>query len=123
MAIKWPNVSVFPNEIIKKQVGMLVNQKLIELEDENNSLCLQIQHVGKCLEKERKNKIKYLEMYKKLNTCMQDIDEKMRKVYEELEEQKKVNVQLVDLMKVNLQLIDLMKGDDSGVKRAPDAAM
>lgn len=113
MAIKWPNVSVFPNEIIKKQVGMLVNQKLMELGDENNSLCLQIQHVGKCLEKERKNKIKHLEMYKKFNTCMQDLDEKMRKVYEKLEEQKKVN----------LQLIDLMKGDHSGVNRAPDAAI
>lgn len=103
-------MSVFPGEIIKNQVDVLVNQRMTELEAENQILSFQIDQLGKRLKNERKDRIKYQNLLVESNTCIQDIDQRMRKVCEEVEEQKKAN----------LHLIDLMRGDHCGVSRLAD---
>lgn len=113
MALKLLRLSAFPSGIIKNQVDVLVNQGIIDLQEENSILSIQIDLLGACLKRERKNRIKYQKLLKESNACTQDLEERMKKVCKEVEEQKKVN----------LRLIDLMKGDHSGVNRAPDPAM
>lgn len=110
MASKRLDVSVFPSEIIKKQVDVLVKQRMTELQAENQILSSQIDQLGKRLKKERKDRIKYQKLLVESNTCIQDIDQRMRRVCEEVEEQKKAN----------LHLIDLMRGDHCGVSRLAD---
>lgn len=101
---------VFPSEIIKNQVDVLVNQRMAELEAENQILSSQIDQLGKRLRHERTDRIKYQKLLVESNTYIQDIDQRMRRVCEEVEEQKMAN----------LHLIDLMRGDHCGVSRLAD---
>lgn len=107
MESKRLEVLVFPGEVIKNQVGLLVTQRMAELEAENQILSSQIDQLEKQLKIERKDRIKYQEVLVESNTCIQDIDQSMRRVCEEVEEQKKAN----------LHLIDLMRGDHGGVSK------
>lgn len=104
------DVSVFPSEIIRKQVDMLVKQRMTELEADNQILSSQIKQLGKRLKNERKDRLEYQKLLAESNSCIQDLDQRMRRVCEEVEEQKKAN----------LRLIDLMRGDHSGVSRRAD---
>lgn len=100
-------MSVFPCEVIENQVDVLVNQRTAELEAENQILSVQIDQLEKRLKIERKDRIKYQKLLVESNTCIQDIDQRMRRVCEEVEEQKMAN----------LHLIDLMRGDHGGVSK------
>lgn len=106
-ASKRLDLSLFPGEIIKNQVNVLVNQRMMALEAENQILSSQIDQLGKQLKNERKDRIKYQNLLVESNACIQDIDQRMRRVCEEVEEQKKAN----------LHLIDLMRGDHCGISR------
>lgn len=104
------DVSVFPREVIRNQVDMLVEQRRKQLEAENQILSSQIHHLGKRLRNERRDRMKYQELLVESNTCIQDINHRMRRVCEEVEEQKKAN----------LHLIDLMRGDHCGPSKPAD---
>lgn len=97
-------MSVFPSEIIRNQVDMLVKQRMTELEAENQILSSQIKQLGKRLKSKRKDRLEYQKLLAESNSCIQDLDQRMRRVCEEVEEQKKAN----------LRLIDLMRGDHCG---------
>lgn len=100
------DVSVFPGEIIRNQVDVLVDQRRTELEAENQILSFQIHYLQKRLKNERKDRMKYQELLVESNTSIQDIEQRMRRVCEKVEEQKKAN----------RDLFDLMRGDHCGVE-------
>lgn len=100
----------FPGETIKHRADVVVKQRTTELEAENQILSSQIDQVGELLRNERQDRIKYQKLLLESSTCLQDIDQRMRRVCEEVEEQKRAN----------LHLIDLMRGDHCGVSRLAD---